>query len=201
MECAVAEDQAQDLRLVRKGVPLAYSLYPDCCFFHFIHLAPALLRVLCFHIYLSIKIINSLWDMDYSYFSNAELEGKMTSQRCSEGWNPQSSLRPVPFLPSKKAWSKQCTSGTCAAAFCSTGQCTAGWASLVYALRRNSVIGCGCQHLALLSPLSLASRPYQLLHQGCQELPFFSLASLLFFFRAHWAGLICSKTDLCTFQS
>lgn len=39
--------------------------------------------------------------MDYSYYSNAELEGKMTSQRCSESWNPQSSLRPVPSLPSK----------------------------------------------------------------------------------------------------
>ena len=40
--------------------------------------------------------------MDCSYFSNAEIEGKMTSERRSESWNPQSSLRPVPFLPSKE---------------------------------------------------------------------------------------------------
>lgn len=48
---------------------------------------------------------------------------------------------------------------------------------------------------------SLASRSCQQLWQDRQELPFPSLASLLFFLRAHWAGLICSKTDLCTFQS
>lgn len=143
--------------------------------------------------------------MDYFHISDAEtevLKGKVISQRCDESLSPPPPPTSVPFRLSKQlplGLVKAVPSRPVCGCFLLHGPLCCRPTPLASALRWNPE-----GPMFVPAPCSVSLRHWPPGHNsrwaGAAKscLPLVWL--LPYSFRAHWAGLICSQTDLCTFQ-